>query len=187
MDIDFAALMIEKSDDGLKKYIDDYSKYMPEAIEAAINELKRRGHTFSEKETDSFKDLLRSQKETIEKRKNEPLSPFKWDESAVSDENVPKLFSQRTIYGFAALFGVVTGAILLAVNIKRLGKTAGILPTICFGVLYSVAQGWILSSIGARGSVLAVSILGAIILNGLFWKKYIGKDTKYRTVSLIKK
>lgn len=184
MDIDFPALMKEKSDEGLKKYIDDYTKYMPEAIEAAINELQRRGHTFSEGEIDSFNQIMQAQRQTIEKRANEPLDSLKWDENAVSNENVPKLFSQRTIYLVTTLLGAVTGAILLAINIKRMKRTTGIVPTICFGLIYSLLQIWTLSRADDRKSVALFSMLGAIILNALFWRKYIDKDTKYRAAGV---
>ncbi len=185
MVIDLPALMKEKSDEGLRKYIDDYNKYTPEAIEAAIYEMQIRGVAFSEEETESFRKMILERKETIKKREEESSENFKWDENAVSDDSVPGLFSQKTIYLVSSLFGVITGAILLAINIKRTKRIKGIVPTIAFGASFTLLQILLLSYFNNARPVFGVAVVGAITLNEFLWKKYIGNDTKYRVVKLL--
>ncbi len=43
-------VMTGKSEDGLADYVDNFTKYTPEAIKAAVDELKRRGRNFSAEE-----------------------------------------------------------------------------------------------------------------------------------------
>jgi hypothetical protein len=46
MEINFEELMTKKSEEGLNDYLTNIDKYVPEAIYAAISELKKRGRKF---------------------------------------------------------------------------------------------------------------------------------------------
>ena len=47
-------VMRGKSNEGLNDYINNFGKYTPEAISAAVNELKRRGKKFSAQELEGI-------------------------------------------------------------------------------------------------------------------------------------
>ena len=46
MGTSFKELMTKKSDEGLMDYLINFNKYTPDAITAAVDELKRRGRNF---------------------------------------------------------------------------------------------------------------------------------------------
>jgi hypothetical protein len=50
MDHDFEKLMVNKSDEDLQIYITNSGRYKREAVEAAINELRKRGQTFEDEQ-----------------------------------------------------------------------------------------------------------------------------------------
>ncbi|MBX7107638.1 MAG: hypothetical protein K1X61_03220 [Chitinophagales bacterium] len=49
MEIDFQKLMSGKSDEGLQEYLDNRSKFTPDAVEAAIAEFRKEGERFLKK------------------------------------------------------------------------------------------------------------------------------------------
>ncbi len=55
MEIDFEKLMTNKSDEGLQDYIYNWAKYTPEAVEAAIAEMQKRGRVFQDEELVNFR------------------------------------------------------------------------------------------------------------------------------------
>ena len=83
---------------------------------------------------------------------------------------------------FSAFFCVIFGAVLLAINFRSTESKKGVWGVIVFGLIYTGLQFRVLSMIG-RNTVLTLvcGMLGGMLMNQFFWKKYIGKDTKYRT------
>jgi hypothetical protein len=181
MEIDFVKLMATKPDEGLQEYIDNRRKYSPPAIYAALDELKKRGRTFTDEEYSQIVADIEKQQEISKQRVAESEAGHKWDKNVVEDGNAIELYSQKAIYGFSAVFGVLFGSILMALNLKRTSSQNSILSVISFGVTYSIIQLYVLSFIPQNtGLTLITSIGGALILNYVFWKKYIGLETTYR-------
>jgi len=131
-----------------------------------LTELQNRGI-----ETNDYSQIIESIK------KNEPKL----------DENSPTLYSQKVIYTFSILFTVIFGGILFAINLKEVDKKNGIVPVIIFAVLYTVLSVYILELInsGLPGTVVLAAV-GALVINNIFWNKYIGKNTKYHKKSYTK-
>ncbi len=131
-----------------------------------MTELQNRGI-----ETNDYSQIIESIK------KNEPKL----------DENSPTLYSQKVIYTFSILFTVIFGGILFAINLKEVDKKNGIVPVIIFAVLYTVLSVYILELInsGLPGTVVLAAV-GALVINNIFWNKYIGKNTKYHKKSYTK-
>jgi len=186
MEIDFVKLMASKSDEGLQAYIDNRQKFNPDAVYAAIEELKIRGRVFSENELNLIQSDIENQQEISKQRvaaSDEPST--KWDENVVVDPNEIELFSQKAIYGFTIFFGVFFGSILLSSNLKKVDKKNYIYLVVIFGILFTVLQLWILSYIPRNtGLTMITSGAGAFALNKYFWKKYIGEETKYRAKAI---
>ena len=143
----------------LAKIIGDRQTEPEEKVTAALNELKKRGI-----ETTDYLEII----ESIKKSEPQP------------DENAPTLYSDRVIYTFSILFSVIFGGILFAINLKEVHKRKGIYPVIIFSVLYTALSIYILNLIDVGTyATLALGAIGALILNTVFWNKYIGKGIKY--------
>ena len=143
----------------LAKIIGDRQTEPEEKVTAALNELKKRGI-----ETTDYLEII----ESIKKSEPQP------------DENAPTLYSDRVIYTFSILFSVIFGGILFAINLKEVDKRKGIYPVIIFSVLYTALSIYILNLIDVGTyATLALGAIGALILNTVFWNKYIGKGIKY--------
>src|SRR5688572_4172085 len=111
MQIDFEELMANKSEDGLIEYITNSNIYTPEAIYAAINELKKRGRQFTSEEVEEINSKLQAKRD--EEKKVEKVSSNTWKKNLVNDLGAPQFYSQRAIWGFSAFFTVIFGAVLL--------------------------------------------------------------------------
>ncbi|MXV53363.1 hypothetical protein GS399_20590 [Pedobacter sp. HMF7647] len=181
MEIDFQRLMTNKSDEGLQEYLDNRTKFIPEAVEAAINEMQKRGRIFSDEELAIYRKEFQAKKEATEKEEKK-LVGNQWKKNVVTDISAPAYYSESAIYMFSVFFSVLFGAVLLAINFRSTETKKGVWEVIAFGIFYTGLQVWILSMIPRNtGLTLVFSMGGALLLNFFFWKKYIGKDTKYRT------
>jgi drug/metabolite transporter superfamily protein YnfA len=183
MGIDFEELMTKKSDEGLNEYLTNIEKYVPEAVYAAINELKKRGRNFTDEELETIKDKIKN-KIAAQKKENEATKSAAWDKNKVMDVNAPEFYTQRAIWGFSVFFSVICGAVLLASNTndKKAKWTV-----IGFGILFTIAAIFLLDFLPRNtGLTLAVNGGGSYLLTSLFWNKYLGRDTQYRSKAIWK-
>ena len=67
MKIDFPKLMSKKSDEGLQEYLDNRDRYVPDAIEAAVVEMKKRGRKFTVEEIEGLIREMRERREADER------------------------------------------------------------------------------------------------------------------------
>lgn len=125
--------------------------------------------------------------DSILEEKTDNIEHFKffstnWKFNIVSDENAPKLYSRRVIYFFTIFFTVITGGILLSINLKRVHRKDVIWKVLGYSIVYVAISGYILNQF-ERNTILTllVSMLGSFALYNYFWKKYIGAETKYQT------
>jgi hypothetical protein len=168
--------MTGMSEAELAIYLDNYSKYTPEAIKLAAEELKRRGRNFSDEE---LKEIdIKIEKKT--KAENEAMWTGEWsDANIVTDLNAPLLYSKKAIRVFCLFFSTMFGAVLLSSNIND-NKRKWIM--IGFGVIYTafsiVVLSWIPSPIYPG---LLLNIGGGFGLTTTFWDNFVGKETKYRS------
>lgn len=159
-------IMSKKETSELAELIRNKNSESEEKVNAALKELKIRGIEF-----ENYNEII----ETTKKAVQEP------------DENSPILFSDKVIWTFSMLFSVVFGGVLLSINLKETDKRKGIFPVIAFSVLYTALSIYILGLINAgNGGTLILGAIGALILNEVFWKKYIGKGIIYHRKSWVK-
>src|SRR4051812_7430114 len=111
--------MVLKSEEELNTYLQNYQKYTKEAIEAAKQELERRGKVFSEDEVASINHKISEKEKIAETEKNKWGA--KWRRNVVKDPEAPMLYSERAINAFSFFFSVLVGVIFLAKNLKKLG------------------------------------------------------------------
>lgn len=134
-----------------------------EKVSAAYIELKNRGI-----ESIDYSEIIESIKNSEPKL----------------DENAPILYSHRLIYTFSMLFSVIFGGILFARNLKEVDRIKGIYPVIIFAFIYTALSIYLLNLIDAgTGATLVFNAIGALVLNNIFWNKYIGKGKLYHKKS----
>jgi hypothetical protein len=107
--------------------------------------------------------------------------------NVVKDPDAPIYYSQRAIFAFTILFGVVFGGGMLAVNVKKAGhKNVGTWIAI-FGLLFSTAEIVIFSNMENKSPSLTYlgNALGGLILDFL-WHRYIGYNALYRAKAIWK-
>lgn len=163
---DWPNIVSKLSNDDLARIIRDERSEPELKVAAALTELQNRGI-----DTGNYYKLMESIKD------NEPKP----------DENSPVLYSEKVIYSFSILFSVIFGAVLFSINLKEVDKKKGILPVILFSILYTALSIYILNlaNLGNAGT-LVFGALGAVIINNLFWNKYIGKGILYKKKRYIK-
>lgn len=187
MNTDFKNLMVNQSDEGLQKYITNRLKFTPEAVEAAIDEVQRRGISYSEDELNQFRMEVQQKRDAdLQEVNQEQISVNKWKRNVVQDESAPEYYSERAIYMFSILFSMFFGAVLLATNLGQSENKDKIAQVIGFGFGFTALMVLVLSQFASNsGLTLGFNIVGALILQE-FWKRNIGKDTKYRAKSIVK-
>jgi hypothetical protein len=118
MSTNFEDVMRRKSEEGLMDYLNNYKRYVPDAIIAAVQELKSRGKNFTESELEEIRAKIEKRRKQTMKTKTRSLqSP-----TQLSQIRCTELYSKSAINGFSILFSPIFGAILLASNVADSGK-----------------------------------------------------------------
>ena len=177
MGTSFRDLMTTKSDDGLMEYLTNFRKYTPGAITAAVDELKRRGKTFTEQELADIKEKIETRIKE-DKEEDSLWGNGSWTANVVTDMNAPFLYSKGAIRGFCVVFTIIFGAVLLSSNISDIKKKWTVIG---FGVIYTGLT-IVLANIIPSNTfwVLLLNTAGGLGLTTTFWDMYVGKETKYR-------
>lgn len=164
-----------KTDNELMYYIKNVDKHTEEAVRLALAELKTRDAKLPEGIEDDIEEQLGA-KTMIEHQKH--INP--WKRNVVANLDAPQYYSKNAIYAFSILFSTLFGSFMLASNCKDAGKPAW--PVILFGLLYTVATVVVLDYYNANSSfTFIVSGAGVLLMYELFWTRYIGADTAYRS------
>ncbi|NBW35654.1 MAG: hypothetical protein EBR30_11690 [Cytophagia bacterium] len=171
-------VMKGKTNEGLMDYIDNFHKYSPEAIQSAVDELKRRGKHFSEQELTEI-NLKISKSAKAEDEEDTLFAPNKaWEQNVITDPNAPLFYSKAAISAFSLFFSTVFGAVLLSYNIN---DTKRKWIVISFGVVYTTVSIILLNLIPQNiFYLLLLNTAGGLALTSTFWDKFIGKETQYR-------
>ena len=185
--------VLEKFDSKkLETYLLPDNRYVSDAVKFAYQILKSRGRVFSEEEENLIQILI-SNKETEENKSIENITY--WDKNATDDSSSIELYSQYVIYIFSILFSVAFGAVLLAINLKKLNLKRTMYLTLILGFGYTILQifvaehvvNFLSTSIKMRNTSSTTFLLSAIGAMGLhyIWKQNISQELKYRKKSFI--
>ena len=170
----------------LEKYIKPESRFVADAIEIAYEILKSRGRTFTEKENEQIQSLIQTKKDS--EPKYDEIKNNGWDKNYTEDENAIELYTNKLIWIYCLLVGVIFGSFLQVYNFIKLKKTKAAIITLVFGILYSTLQVIIMNYVGdveyGRYSLrIFLSGLGALGLIAI--KENLFKDsTEYRAKSI---
>jgi len=177
MPINFRDLIESKSDKALWEYLNNTNIYTIEAINAALNELKKRGNQFSKQELDLISAKIREKIE-LKKKEDEELELLSFDKNIVDDLNFPQYYSPGTIWLFSVVFTVFIGGVLLSFNITNKKHKLIILG---FSILYTSGIIMLIEYFSKNQlPIYLLNAFGAIILTQVFWVKFIGKHAKFR-------
>ena len=108
------------------------------------------------------------------------LWSWNWKRNIVDDPNAPELYSQRAIWGFSLLLAPIFGAVLMAMNFKRIEKPRLILPIVTFGIAWYVLAIIMIPEQSRSSAVYLLNMLGGLVLVYFFWPRFLGKELKYR-------
>ncbi|MGJ1436347.1 hypothetical protein [Sphingobacterium siyangense] len=178
--------VLEKlSNKDLLRYTSEETRSVPEAIEMAFDILKKRGYFFSETEIVKINQLIASRKQ--EEPDYKSLNTWDIDEDA--EKASVSFYSQKAIWYFSILFGLFTGAILLAINLFTLSKKKEAWATLLFGFGYAIALILVYNEFKdyfdqSRFTGILLYGIGAAILQFGFWDQYL-KGIKYKKRSII--
>jgi len=185
--------IIEKlSDRELENYIEPNSRFVAMAVSYAYEILKSRGKIFNDVEKLRIEQMI-SDKKAAEEAEKIDFSKD-WDENMTANKTAIELYSNRLIWIFSLIFGVIFGAVLQAMNFSRLQNKKGLYLSLLFGILYTIAQIYLLTWIEQldyqfpskfnNSKTFLFSALGALIL-GLICEQLIPKGLEYRSRSFV--
>jgi hypothetical protein len=166
---DYAAKMALKPDAALREYVAGHAQYREDAVLAALDELRRRGQPAPEE--DALRPALEVAVQQQAAALPPPASPI--TETAVPEAEQPELYAPGVIVLFSVLFTIISGAVLLAANLRRLKQ-----PKAAWGVAAFVELVNVLMKHNTLNPLLLSLInLPAILAYVLwFWPRYVGKS-----------
>ena len=179
--------VIEKlSDRELNHYIKPESKFVSKSIRYAFDILKERGNVFSETEAGRIEQLIRS-KEKIE---TEDITiDDKWDKNLTEDETAIELYSNKVIWFFSVIFGVIFGMALQVFNFFKVNNKKGAITSLVFGISYTIATTYLLNLFGdiRYGKMSLRFLFSGIGALGLYFirEKMFKNETGYRAKSFV--
>jgi hypothetical protein len=134
------------------------------------------------------KEEMKKNENIVIEEKTDNIGHFKffnikdWKYNIVTDKDAPILYSRQAIYFFSCFFSVITGGILLSINLKKVDRKDVIWIVLVYSIAYTVISVFILNQFKSNSVLnILVCMLGSFALFNFFWKKYIGAETKYQT------
>jgi len=176
---DYAAKMALKPDAALREYVTGHAQYREEAVLAALDELHRRGQPAPEDASlrPGLEAVVQTQRAEAAARASEAS---RTDSLAVPDDEQPALYTPGVIVLFSVLFNtIITGAVLLAINLGRLKQTKAIWRLVAFVLAYLVAEALAVNVLMQHYTLspwfISLLNLPAILVYILwFWPRYVG-------------
>jgi hypothetical protein len=182
MDDQFKLRAATRTDEELQERVDNREKYLPETVEASVEELQFRGVSFSDEELTVIAEDMQARR-NLAAIKPDSYGMFgnRDSNNLIEDPDAPLLFSRRAIYGFSVFFSVFFGAVMLAMNVSKTSDKKNAAWVVLFGLGYTIAMVLLLQNFKtSTGLTIIPSILGAYLIEALFWNRYVGTSTLYR-------
>ena len=195
---DYAAKMLPKTDAALREYVTGHVQYREAAVLAAFDELRRRGQPAPEEaalrpglEVAAANQRTLDEAAEVERRQALPPAAAEATTSEI-DETAPALYSPVAIVLFSILpvSTMITGGVLMCMNLYRLGKKRATLGLAIFVVAYffagSALVNWAVFQQGLSPiwGILLFNLPAALIYVLWVWPRYIG-STNFRSRSIL--
>jgi hypothetical protein len=182
MNDNFSFLATLKSDQELQNCIDNREKYMPETVEAAVKELQSRGVILTEDELTVIAEDVQARRDQLNSGANN-YGFFSRNDKIyqVEDPEAPLLYSKRAILVFSILFSVVFGSVMLAINVGKVQSATKAIMVVLYGLVFTIILAVVAQNLNSNtGLAVVFGCLGALSMEYLFWRPYIGNTTQYR-------
>lgn len=159
----------------LREYIEKPDDFHEEAVLAAIWELRKRRPSLPEEKM--LEKKIEEKTVFLEDLVQMEVSAVK----SITKEESPSLYSMRSISVFSVLFSVIAGGILMAVNFNRISKRNEALKVLGFSIIFTLLSAVIFSLLGTQSPYfsLFLNLIGAFLIDQLFWKRVLGKDFRF--------
>lgn len=179
-------LATKKSNDELYYCIDNREKFLTETVEAALSELQARGAEFPEQELRVISEDMEARRQWVAGTANEGRFGFNQKLLQVEDPEAPLLYSKRVIWVFSILFSVFFGSVMMAMNVHHTKNRNKAMLVVLYGLVFTVGTILIGQYYDLNSSYsIFFSIVGAGVSEALFWNRFIGTTTMYRTRSYV--
>jgi hypothetical protein len=170
---DYAAKMALKSGAELRQYVVGHAQYREEAVLAALAELRQRGQPAPEEAA------LRPQLEVAAQQAQATAATRQVTEAAEEEAELPQLYSPAGIVVISVMFSVVAGAVLLALNLRKLKRNDVIIGLAAFVAAYLIGEFLLYKWLIAQhmfSPLIAFLIDLPIIIAYVwwFWPRYVG-------------
>jgi hypothetical protein len=183
MEEKFKFLASGRTDEELYERVNNREKYLPETVEASLDELKSRGESFSDEELQVIAEDMearRQQANTITGFNGFFSNADKIKQ--VEDPDAPAFYSKLAIYSFSIIFSVLFGAIMFAVNVSKTDKKINTIWVILYGLAFTVFEIILAERIRVNlVYALLFGIIGSYPLNNFMWRSFLGNFPLYRT------
>ena len=195
---DYAAKMLPKTDAALREYVTGHVQYREAAVLAAFDELRRRGQPAPEEaalrpglEVAAANQRALDEAAEVERRQALPAAAADATTSE-TDETTPALYSPVAVVLFSILpvSTMITGGVLMCMNLYRLGKKRATLGLAIFVVAYffagSALVNWAVFQQGLSPiwGILLFNLPAALIYVLWVWPRYIG-SSNFRSRSIL--
>jgi len=182
MDENFRFLASARTDGELRERIDNREKYLPETVEASVDELKTRGVDFSDEELKVIAEDMQARRDmAAEGAANTGLFNLTDHRLHTQDPDAPEYYSKRVIVVFSIIFSVLFVSVMLVII---LAKTKGIgkaILVVGYGLFITVLVAYIASNYNINAGIAVITgYAGAYSMELLFWNRYIGASALYR-------
>jgi hypothetical protein len=119
---------------------------------------------------------------------NEDNTPEWTDQPEDNGQPLPKLYSENAIMGFAFFCSTLFASFLTIENMRTAKAKKGIVPVILFTIGFTAIEGLIIKTLPVKYSMFIIlfNLVGGVILNLFFWKKYIPANLPYEPKPITK-
>lgn len=178
---DYAAKMALKPDAALREYVTGHAQYREDAVLAALDELHRRGQPAPEDASlrPGLEAVVQTQRAETEAAAR-ASEASRAESQALPEDEQPVLYTPGVIVLFSVLFNtIIAGAVLLAINLRRLKQTKAIWGLVAFVLAYLVAEAVAVNVLMQHYTLtpwfISLLNLPAILVYILwFWPRYVG-------------
>lgn len=182
MDENFRFLASARTDEELRERVNNREKYLPETVEASVDELKTRGVDFSDEELKVIAEDMQARRDMATAGDGNPGGFYRTDKHLhTEDPDAPEYYSKRIIVVFSILFSVLFGSVMLAINIIKKQGTGKAILVVLYGLAFIAVVAYIASNYNINtGIAIIAGYVGAYTMEVLFWNRYIGAAALYR-------
>jgi hypothetical protein len=173
---EYSAGIRRLTEEKLLEYIVKPEDFHDDAVLAAIWELERRRPLKTNELGLEAEIIDRSEKKIVS------ISEFDRQSFPLNDSALPSLYSIRSIQVFSVLFSVLAGGILMAINFGRTTQKTEAIKVLGFSLAYTIISVLIFALVGIQSPFLSIilNLLGAFLINELFWKRVLGLNFRFK-------